>query len=111
MLTFSWAVRGAAITAISKTARIAALCLAALPCLSSPAHAAEDEGKGWDWMVAPYLWASSIDADLKTSTPPSPGISDTVFDDVLDELDGVFQIHAEGQGDHFGVLTDFTYLG
>lgn len=99
----------AAITTISKSARIAALCIATLQCLSSPAHAAE--GKGWDWMVAPYLWASSIDADLKTSTPPSPASSDKDFDDVLDELDGVFQFHAEGQGEHFGVFTDFTYLG
>ena len=88
---------------------IAALCIATLLCLSSPAQAAE--GEGWDWMVAPYVWAASIDTDLETITPPSSASSDKDFSDVLDELDGVFQIHAEGQGDHFGVFTDFIYLG
>lgn len=94
---------------ISKTVQIAALCGATLLCLSSPAHAAA--GEGWDWMVAPYLWASSIGTDLETSTPPSPAISDKEFDDVLDDFDGTFQIHLEGQGDQFGVFTDFIYLG
>lgn len=109
MLTFSRTVRGAAITTVSKTAGVAALCIATLQCLSSPVHAAE--GEGWDWMVAPYLWAASIDADLETGSPPSPAGSDRDFGDVLDELDGVFQIRAEGQGDQFGVFTDFIYLG
>ena len=96
-------------TTILKTTAIAALCMAAPLCFSSAANASE--GEGWDWIVAPYVWATNINTDLETSTPPSSASSDLTFGDVLDKLDGVFQIHAEGQGDGFGVFADFTYLG
>lgn len=96
-------------TKIARTARIAALCAAAPFCFASAANAAE--GEGWDWMVAPYGWGASIGTDLKTSSPPSSSSSDTSFSDIVDKLDGVFQIHIEGQGDRFGVFTDFTYIG
>lgn len=86
---------------------------AATLCIAGTASAAQAaEGGGWDWMVAPYGWAASIRTDLNTANPPSGGGStDTDFSDVVDKLDGAFQIHIEGQGDQFGVFTDFTYLG
>jgi hypothetical protein len=92
---------------IPRTARIAALCTVAPLCFALPAHAAED----WDWIVAPYVWAASIDTDLETRTPPSSASSDNSFGDILDKLDGLLQIHIEGQGDRFGAFADFTYLG
>lgn len=84
-----------------------------LLCLASLAAAAQAaEGGGWDWMVAPYGWAASIGTDLQRSQPPSGGVStDTDFDDIVDKIDGAFQIHIEGRGDHFGMFTDFTFLG
>jgi len=69
-------------------------------------------GDGWDWVVAPYVWGVSFNTDLERTLPPAGGISnDTNFDGVLDKFDGAFEVHIEGQGDHFGVLSDFTYLG
>lgn len=96
-------------TTFPRTIRLALLCLAAPLCFSSTASAAE--GEGWDWMIAPYGWAASIGTDLETTSPPSSASSDTEFSDLIDKLDGAFQIHIEGQGDRFGVFTDFTYLG
>lgn len=85
----------------------AILCTAAF---SASAFAAG--GEDWDWMVAPYGWAASIGTDLQVRQPPAGGLStDTEFDDIVDKIDGAFQIHIEGQGDHFGVFTDFTFLG
>lgn len=70
------------------------------------------DGEDWDWMVAPYGWAASIGTDLRTGKPPLGGNStETDFDSIIDKIDGAFQVHGEGQGDHFGMLTDFTYLG
>lgn len=94
------------------TRRHAALASATL-CLAVTAFSAHaTPGDGWDWMVAPYGWAASIGADMDTARPPSADLStDTSFDDVIDKVDGAFQIHIEGQGDQFGVFTDFTYLG
>ena len=62
-------------------------------------------------MVTPYLWASSIRTDLEHARAPVSGTAKLKFDDILDKVDGAFQIHAEGQGDHFGAFADFTYLG
>lgn len=83
----------------------AACCYAGIPGVARAAGQ-------WDWIVAPYVWAAGVNTDVETGRPPDGGFSnDTGFDDVLDVLDGVFELHAEGQGDEFGVLADFTYFG
>lgn len=66
----------------------------------------------WQWIVAPYGWAATIGADLHRGVPPQGGIStDTDFDQIVDKLDGAFEIHIEGQNEQFGMFTDFTYIG
>lgn len=66
----------------------------------------------WNWIVAPYVWAVDISTDLETPPPASAAITRRLsFGDVVDKLDGAFQMHAEGQGEHFGAFADFTYLG
>ena len=86
---------------------VAPFVLLASACVVAPTHAAER----MDWVVAPYGWGASIGTDVKTTLPPSESSSDTDFRDVVDKLDGAFEIHIEGQGDRFGFFTDFTYLG
>jgi hypothetical protein len=90
-----------------KRRRLAALLLAAAPFTASAAPA---DGT-WDWAVAPYVWAASVGTDYRSPTPPTSASNDLNFDDVLEKLDGVFEVRAEGQGDAFGVLADFTYFG
>lgn len=92
------------------TLRLRLLAIAVSLPLASAAHAAPADS-GWDWIVAPYGWAASIGTNLRTFSPPSSSSSDTAFKDVVDKLDGVFQVHAEGQGDAFGAFADFTYFG
>ena len=92
---------------LRSTVLTTALCIAGF---STTAQASD--GGGWDWMVAPYLWAVSVGADLSTSHPPDVNVSsDRTFNSILDDLDGAFQVHIEGRGDHVGLFTDFTYLG
>ena len=77
-----------------------------------PTLAQASDGQEWKWMVAPYAWAISLDTDLERTQPPEGGLSsDLNFDDVLNKFDGAFQMHIEGQGEQFGMFTDFTYLG
>ena len=71
------------------------------------AHAAESEG--WDWLVAPYLWAATIGTDVRAETPPAD--TETEFSDVIDKLDGAFLLRLEGRGEHFGAFTDLIFLG
>lgn len=94
-------------TVVKRISRIAAPCMLAALCISPNAGAAE--GEGWDWTIAPYVWAPSISTDLNTSVPPTG--TDTDFADIIDKIDGAFLIHAEGQGDTFGVFGDLVYLG
>ena len=83
--------------------------LAAILACSSTDAAAQER---WHWIVTPYLWAVDVSTDLEVPPPVSSGIARrTGFADIIDKLDGAFQIHAEGQGDRFGVFADFTYLG
>lgn len=85
----------------------ATLCLLTL---SPAAHASE--GGGWDWIVAPYIWMVNIETDLNLDVAPPGGLDgDLNYPDVLSDLDGAFQLHAEGQGDDFGAFADFTFLG
>lgn len=72
----------------------------------SPALAADD---GWDWVVAPYLWATAIQTDFKARGQPVD--TETNFSDIVDKLDFAAQLHVEGQGDRFGILADYTFLG
>lgn len=77
-----------------------------LASLAAPASAEE-----WDWMVAPYVWATRIRSDVETERPPIDGSSEVKFSDILDKLDGSMQVHLEGRGDKVGMFADFTYLG
>ncbi|HEY5803443.1 MAG TPA: hypothetical protein VIT90_07125 [Lysobacter sp.] len=92
-------------TTIDKTAMAA---IAAM-CCAFPASAAE--GDPWNWIVTPYVWGVNVSADLDTRFPRISGSADVSFNDIVDKLDGAFQIHTEGQGDRFGGFIDFTYLG
>lgn len=78
----------------------ALLGIAASPCMAADS--------GWDWNVAPYLWASSITTDFQVRGRPVGG--ETEFSDIVDKLDYAFQMHVEGQGDDFGIFVDYTYL-
>lgn len=90
--------------------RPTALALAGFCAVSFSSQAAAAEGEGWSWFVAPYIWAASISTDHKRDTPPTDISTDSNFKNVLSKLNGVFMIHAEGQGDQFGVLGDYLYL-
>ncbi|HJW45666.1 MAG TPA: hypothetical protein VJ484_04170, partial [Lysobacter sp.] len=95
-------------TSLRHAALGAAVCFGGL---FSPLAQAAD-GEGWEWMVAPYGWFPSISTDLQRTQPPAGGIStDTSFDSIIDKIDGAFLIHAEGQNEHWGVFTDFVFLG
>lgn len=82
------------------------IAILSLTSVAPAARAAESEG--WDWMVAPYLWAASIGTDVNAGAPPAGTDSD--FSDIIDKIDGVFMARLEGQGDHFGVFADVLFL-
>ncbi|MGY3264892.1 hypothetical protein [Lysobacter sp. HA35] len=89
------------------------LAIAAMSLATAPLIASAADGDPWTFTVTPYVWGASFNAEINDNGPPPSGsvITDNHFSDVLDKFDGAFMIHAEGQGDHFGALTDFLFLG
>ncbi|GAB1596085.1 hypothetical protein [Lysobacter claricitrinus] len=87
--------------------------LATLSVAGTPIAAIARDSDAWTFSVTPYVWAASVNAEVSDSGPPPSAsvITDNTFEDVLDKFDGALMIHAEGQGDHFGMLTDFLFLG
>lgn len=91
--------------------RPTALALAGLCAASFSSQATAAEGDGWNWVIAPYIWFAGVSTDHSRDVPPSSGSSESDFDDILDKLDGALMLHAEGQGDHFGLFGDLVFIG
>jgi hypothetical protein len=95
---------------MSTSTRIPGLALTALAfALAAPQASAS--GGEWESVIAPYIWGAGITTDLKMDTPPVTGGSDNDFTDLIDELDGIFQIHGETQNEKWGVMADFAFIG
>src|SRR5688572_16070418 len=87
--------------------------LTVLTCLALSCAAIAPQARAagdWEWSLAPYFWLTGMDVDAETELPPSGG-TETRFDDMIDNLDGVFQGHVEGRTDHWGAFADFTFIG
>jgi hypothetical protein len=93
---------------MSTVLRRATLGIAVLSLIDFSPAARAAEGEGWDWMVAPYLWAASIGTDVTAEVPPAG--TESEFSDIIDKIDGAFMARLEGQGDHFGAFADVIFL-
>ncbi len=61
--------------------------------------------EGWNWTVAPYLWASDTALDVNINDTVSGG-GELDFSDLVDKLDAAFLIHFEGQRGKGGFYLD-----
>jgi len=72
---------------------------------SRDAQAAEK----WEWDITPYLWASSVHADLSLDGDPVLG-ADIKFKDLVDKVDLAGMVHFEGRRGKFGFFTDAIFI-
>ena len=77
--------------------------------LSTSGLAEAQESSGWDWTVAPYLWAADVGLDLAIGDDVNLG-GEAAFRDVLDKVDTVFMGHFEGRKGRWGLYLDTIYL-
>lgn len=68
------------------------------------------EGDPVTWMLAPYIWAPTITADLETPRGEVGGGGTDFFPDIVDKIEGAFLGHLEAQGDQFGFFADVLWL-
>ncbi|MEI8185841.1 MAG: hypothetical protein WCG19_03995 [Chlorobiaceae bacterium] len=83
-----------------------ALLLASLPFT----QAAAEDNACWNWALTPYLWGSSVTADLKLPQGQTTITKDAKFTDIISKLQMAFMGHVEGQGDNVGAFADIIYL-
>jgi hypothetical protein len=90
--------------------------LAWLPAAEPRAQTVPSDLPGWRFSVTPYLWAPTLDGNLRYSLPGAGGGA-TGADarissiNLLESLDGAAMIGAEARYGRLSVLTDFIYLG
>ena len=95
---------------MSTPRRVLPLALAlALAGAAVPSAQAAD-GDPVTWMVAPYIWAPAITADLETPAGDVGGGGTDFFPDIVDKIEGAFLGHVEAQGDQFGFMSDVLWL-
>lgn len=78
------------------------LALALLALSVAPAHAEE-----WRHLVAPYVWGSSLDADVNIRGNEVDPDSD---DGIMDNLEFAGMLRYEGHGEKAGILFDALYV-
>jgi hypothetical protein len=75
--------------------------LLAVAAISGTATQAAD----WRWTVTPYAWATDIGVDVKIDDESV--IDETIpVEDLLEDLETVFSVHAEAQKGEYGVMID-----
>ena len=74
--------------------------------LSSYSEAKSDE---WEFTIAPYLFALSLEGDVATVPGSSPAGIDVPFDDLLENLDGAIMGQFEARKGKFAIVADTYY--
>jgi hypothetical protein len=66
-------------------------------------------GDGWDYTLAPYLWAAGLDGTIGKG--PASAEVDASFADVFENLELGGMIHFEAEGDRWLILADGLFIG
>jgi hypothetical protein len=80
---------------------IVILCIA-----TAPAQAAEP----WQFRIAPYVWAASLEGDVATFSGVPAASVDASFTDILENLSAAFMIAGEAHNARFGFFGDILYV-
>ncbi|MCK9538528.1 hypothetical protein [Dokdonella sp.] len=88
------------------TSVVSAILLAAAPMGKTLAA----DSDGWTWVVAPYIWASSVRTNLNVDLPPIQNNTTTDFGTLISKLSFAAELHLEAQTDNYGFLGDIMYI-
>ncbi len=64
----------------------------------------------WEWRVAPYLWATSLQGRVATVPGVPPADVDASFSDILDNLDFAGMVVGHGRNGRWGITGDLQYV-
>ena len=83
--------------------------LAAVLAVATPAIAQDQSDNGWDIVLAPYLWGTSIDGTSAIGALPPLDI-DASFSDILSNLNFAMSVHTEFKRGPWVFVIDPTYI-
>jgi hypothetical protein len=81
--------------------------IAALNVQTVAAEEKHDQSNGWEFSVAPYLWAISMNGDVTVRGLEAE--VDASFNDILDELNFAFMVQYEARKGHWGLWGNTIY--
>ncbi len=84
----------------SRATRVSAAFAALLLCGAAQAGAGE-----WKWSVAPYVWATDVGVDVSLEDRQVVD-AELAFNDLLEDLETVAQVHVEAQRGAHGLMLD-----
>ena len=76
-----------------------------------PSTWAAERDSGFQFQIAPYFWAASIDGTVATSSGNEIADFDASFSDLVDNTDAAVMIFGDARWDRVGVLADFSWVG
>jgi opacity protein-like surface antigen len=85
---------------------------ALLSAVTTPALG-QGAGEGWQFALAPYLWAPSVDSSLRFRLRSGDIVNTDVeadFSDILENVDFAFMFSAEARKGRWLVFTDVMYM-
>ncbi len=86
---------------------IAMLAVIVMTMVGSPA-AAQSDSDGWEFTIAPYLWAAGMDGTITINRIDAD--VDVPFSDILSDLDFAGMLHFDMQSEHWVVTSDLVYV-
>ncbi len=80
--------------------------------ISSAVAAEAEKSKNWEFNLAPlYLWMADLSGDMTVKGPGGGQPVDVSFDDIWDNLEGIFTVHFEGiHKNNWGFIFNLDYL-
>lgn len=87
---------------------VLACATAATALAEDPAHDQPADDRGWEFTVAPYLWAASLDGDVGIG--PLEADVDVGFIDILKDLSLAGMLHAEARNGDLGGFANLFFV-
>jgi hypothetical protein len=83
--------------------------LAVSPVMAQETSDSSSELDGWDFTIAPYLFAAGLEGDVAAFGLPTVSV-DASFGDIADNLEMALAAYGEARRDRLGIYLDFLYL-
>ena len=84
------------------------LLIAAVIALATPGAEAQSSSNGWQFSIAPYLWAAGMDGTMSIADQEAD--IDVPFSDIIENLDLAFMGHFDMRNERWVLASDLVFV-